>query len=374
MKKSLLTLFSAVVIVLSTVGCSGNVVEHETYQYSNPVYGCGADPSIIKADDGYYYVYVTSENYDWEGTGQSYQSTGPILRSKNLTEFEYVGCVFPDGVPNWSRAHNAGVWAPDIVYRNNKYYYYYSLGVFSGDIKASGIGVATSDYPAGPWTDHGKILDGYDVENPNPIDPCVKVDKDGRVYMFYGSFKGSMDYIELDQDGITPLNKDKKNYGKKKMFDCGLEGCYIFEANGYYYFMGSGGTMNQGLNSTYYVVCYRSKELFGSYVDAYGNDAAFTPNNVQSYVITPSKGYAKGTGHNAIIQDDDGIYYIVYHAYDQLGWETNKKRKLLIDRLYWDENKMPYVSSIIDGVECKFTSSLGTTFRAPYIDGEANEK
>ena len=143
-------------------GCSNKETsqEHKTYDYRNPVYGCGADPSIIKADDGYYYAYVTSENYDWEKTGQSNQVNGPILRSKNLTEFEYVGCVFPNGIPKWSKANNAGVWAPDIVYRNNTYYYYYSLGVFSGDVKASGIGVCTSEYPTGPWTDHGKILDG----------------------------------------------------------------------------------------------------------------------------------------------------------------------------------------------------------------------
>ena len=52
------------------------------------------------------------------------------------------------------------MWAPDCVFKNGTYYFYFPVG--------GRIGVATSDKPYGPW----KVLD-QPVTGASGIDPCV---------------------------------------------------------------------------------------------------------------------------------------------------------------------------------------------------------
>ena len=52
--------------------------------YQNPVINYSLpDPSIIKGEDGYYYLYATEDIRNL-----------PIHRSKDLVEWEYVGTAF----------------------------------------------------------------------------------------------------------------------------------------------------------------------------------------------------------------------------------------------------------------------------------------
>ena len=49
-----------------------------------------------------------------------------------------------------------------------------------------------------------------------------------------------------------------------------------------------------------------------------------------------------GAGHNSILVDDAGDYWIYYHAYST---EDNyATRHLFMDKLAWDENGFPYVT------------------------------
>src|SRR5215217_7360950 len=96
--------------LLLTAGVSG---AQET-NYSNPVSASFADtfadPSIIKAKDGYWYAYGTSDPLR-EGEGTSH--TIPMARSKNLTDWNYVGDAFDaSNRPSWATPE-AGIWAPD---------------------------------------------------------------------------------------------------------------------------------------------------------------------------------------------------------------------------------------------------------------------
>jgi beta-xylosidase len=89
-----------------------------------------------------------------------------------------------------------GIWAPDVIYHNSKYKLYYSLhGPTNPD---SAIGVATSDNPDGPWTDHGKVVNG----NNNSIDPDI-VEHNGDLYMFFGSYSSPMHVTKLTADGLN---------------------------------------------------------------------------------------------------------------------------------------------------------------------------
>src|SRR3712207_4750500 len=93
------------------------LAQEATGTYVNPVSktfaDTFADPAVIKAKDGYWYAYGTSDPLR-EGEGQFH--TIPIARSSDLVNWEHVGDVF--GSPNEVElaAEGAGIWAPDIRY------------------------------------------------------------------------------------------------------------------------------------------------------------------------------------------------------------------------------------------------------------------
>ena len=49
----------------------------------------------------------------------------------------------------------------------------------------------------------------------------------------------------------------------------------------------------------------------------------------------------KGPGHNSVLVDDAGNYWIYGHAY--ISTDNYATRHLMMDKLLWDKNGMPYV-------------------------------
>jgi arabinan endo-1,5-alpha-L-arabinosidase len=109
--------------------------DKEEGKYTNPVIPLSLpDPTIIKAGDGYFYVYATED-----------MAYIPIFRSKDLVNGKQVGAAFTEETrPSWEP--KGGVWAPDINYINGQYVLYYSMSVW-GCIEMCGIGVAVSGNP-----------------------------------------------------------------------------------------------------------------------------------------------------------------------------------------------------------------------------------
>src|SRR5690606_18022082 len=128
-----------------------------------------------------------------------------IARSRDLTEWEYVGDVFTDETePKYDGHGDDAVrmyWAPDIEYFGGRYLLYYSFVVNVGNDKSwRAIGVATAPTPAGPWTDSGAYVTGPETWEPRPgqtawrnvIDPEVISTPDGKRYLYYGSVNGGV--------------------------------------------------------------------------------------------------------------------------------------------------------------------------------------
>ena len=94
-----------------------------TITYQNPVFNHDfPDPNLVQAKDGYYYAYSTQASWKKEGFGGAYVI--PILRSKNLVQWEVVGDALQKK-PDWKS--EGGIWAPDAGYYNGNYFLFYSF-------------------------------------------------------------------------------------------------------------------------------------------------------------------------------------------------------------------------------------------------------
>lgn len=140
----------------------------KTTQLSFPA----ADPFILRAVDGRYYLYCTSE----DGSGI------PIHVSDDLVHWQRCGTAIGKDTARW------GVgcfWAPECYEINGKYYLFYSADWKenpTGALENFRIGVAVADDPAGPFAD----MDDKPIFDPGyPIIDADVYTEDGRYYLYY---------------------------------------------------------------------------------------------------------------------------------------------------------------------------------------------
>lgn len=259
-------IFLAIILLVSSAFFSDQGVSAEDNN-SEPVEFERAsvhDPSIIKADDGTYYVFgshvaaaKSTDLINWNSiVDGEYQTpeNNPIYGnlSENLAEsFEWAGEGEADSSGGFA------VWAPDIFWNKDyvwddgstgAYMMYYSV---SSTYIRSAIGIAVSKNIEGPfdYTDtviysgfHNEeaydsnsdvnkhwentnipdlIEDGvFDAVNPdwftdtgaynnarytNAIDANILYDENGDLFMTYGSWSGGTFILELDKETGTPI-------------------------------------------------------------------------------------------------------------------------------------------------------------------------
>ncbi len=311
----------AVVAVLAACAAPAPPVASgsEAVGYRNPVFEpILADPSVVRADDGTFYAYGTED--DW-GDGEGSRVV-PVVRSTDLVTWEYVGAAFADQ-PRW---HNGFVWAPDVVRVGGAYHLYYSLSVW-GDANP-GIGVATSPDPAGPFTDHGALLTSREVGVENSIDPQVVVD-DGARYLLWGSFHGIYG-VRLSADGLSLAGN------KFQIAGDGFEAPYVVVRDGVYWFFGSLGSCCEGALSTYRVAVGRAERLQGPYL---GRDGTDLREGLGTPLLRSGAGFV-GPGHPAVVRDDHGGDWLLYHAIEPRQPYVDSganRRVLMLDPLVWTD-------------------------------------
>ena len=312
--------------------------------YTNPVSASFADtfadPSVIRAKDGWWYAYGTSDPLR---EGQTDPQLIPVVRSHDLVSWELVGPAFSAANrPAWAAA-DAALWAPDIRYVDGQYrlYYVVTQTTVTPDRDDNAIGMATAPTPAGPWTDSGAPVVGpRRGASGNPgdflwtFDPSVVTNSDGSQWMFYGSYYGGVFVTRLTPDGTRTVGA-----ATQVAIDNKFEGAYVVRHGGYWYLFASTANCCAGPTTGYSVHVGRSPELTGPYVDAQGvpllaSRAGGTPTLFQN------GNRWIGAGHNTIATDLAGQDWVVYHAVDRNnpylnGTEGIPRRPMLIDRLDW---------------------------------------
>ncbi len=323
MKTTVLKAAPAILTVIASVfftSCRSGAGKQSFYE--NPVVRAEApDPSVIRTEDGTFYMYATGEGYS-------------IFRSANMTDWVYAGKVFTDeNYPSLVRnGRKADLWAPEIRKIKDKYVIFYTL--WFGTEWLSAIGYATADGPEGPFTDKGILIDSREVNVEQSIDQFYFEDG-GRSYLFWGSFR-NIYAVELkvsDDVTITP------DFGTMVQFaGNAFEGTNIFKRGEYYYFFASVGDYSGGEKSTYRTVAARSKNVLGPYVDRRGVSIM---DNGYEEVLDRNDSFS-GPGHNAgLIVDDAGQTWMYYHAY-QLS-NLGLKRQGMLDKVEWTEDGWPYI-------------------------------
>ena len=150
-----------------------------------------------------------------------------VFSSSNLTEWTDHGVILDQTQIPWANPTAYSLWAPDCIYRNGKYYFYFPAPL-KDTTKGRGfsIGVAISDKPYGPFTPEPEPIKGV-----RGIDPNVLIDKDGQAYLYWSArnifvAKLKENMIELESEPLIIANLPDK--GLK-------EGPFVFERNGIYY-------------------------------------------------------------------------------------------------------------------------------------------
>lgn len=293
------------------LGLTFSVSLYAADKYSNPVIDYSLpDPSIIKGEDGYFYLYATEDIRNL-----------PIHRSKDLVNWEFVGTAFTDTTrPDFEP--EGGIWAPDINKIGDKYVLYYSMSVWGGEWTC-GIGCAVADRPEGPFKDCGMMFRSNGIKVQNSIDPFY-IEDNGHKYLFWGSFRGIY-AIELSEDGLSL----KSGSSPVQIAGTAYEGTYIHKRGGYYYMFASIGSCCEGLKSTYTTVVGRSTSLFGPYLDKKGQSMM---DNHHEILIHKNDSFV-GTGHNSeIVSDNAGTDWLFYHA---VSVANPDGRVLMLDKIDW---------------------------------------
>ncbi|MCC4722333.1 family 43 glycosylhydrolase [Salinicoccus sp. RF5] len=294
-------------IVISIIGvlfiaviAAGLLLLNRDKGYTNPVFEPTlADPTVIESDDGYFYAYGTEDYLDEEKG----QPNIPIIRSKDLIEWEFVGQALEEK-PDWK--DEGFLWAPEIVKFGDQYNLYYSYSIW-GDPNP-GIGMAVADTPEGPFTDKGVIFKSEEIGVSNSIDPFVVQGETN--YLFWGSFHGIYG-IELEDDGFTTTGD------KFQIAGDAFEATYIFEKDDEFHFIGSTGSCCEGIASQYQLEIAKADDIRGPYLNKEGEDIMESRGTV--LLDGNDSGVGKtfvGPGHTTMIVDDNEEHWLLYHAID----------------------------------------------------------
>jgi xylan 1,4-beta-xylosidase len=253
-------------------------------------YGIG-DPYVLRYD-GKYYLYCSTKD---RRVGVKAWS------SDDLVNWRYEGLVTKEPI-------SEGAYAPEVVYWNGLFYMYTSPA-------GKGHYVLQSDKPTGPFV----------VKTDNlglTIDGSVFIDDDGKWYFTHANFGGIMASPMSDPFTIETGKKLNTSLGQW------TEGSMIIKRNGRYFITYTGNhVFSKGYRVNYGV---NRESPTGIYT---------IPENNPILISTAND--FNGLGHSATVMGPDlDSFYIVYHNLIGRSAEGPPVRKLNLDRLVFNGDKM----------------------------------
>lgn len=294
-----------------------------TYEdtFHNPIRtGMYPDPSIVRVGNDYYMVNSTFIFFPCI----------PISHSKDLIHWEIIGHAITN--PEWAHIDELeggrGYWAPDISYKNGRFYITATLRLNdTGTVYRRQI-IVSSEKPEGPYSKPFYIEE-------DGIDPSLFHDTDGRSYMLLN--RGAR-ILELDLENSKQLSPATLLfYGDQKRAP---EGPHLLKKDGWYYLFQAEGGTGEG----HRITVSRSKALMGTY-----EPCPYNPIMRQWIPEAP----IQRCGHGKPVMTQHGDWYMVYlcgrmidRKYSMLGRET------ALDPIFWTADEWPIVNRL-QGPSCQ---------------------
>lgn len=306
------------------------------------------DPSVIKVDGDYYLfgshlgVAKSTDLMFWENV--SSLSSNEAVDESPL--FDTYSTEIAEGIA-WTDGYK-GNWAANVIASpEGQFWFYYNhcaqTEAQGGCWHRSYLGLATADDIEGPYTDQGIFmrsghrdgeLDTYPIAgvesynpavHPNAIDPAAFYDKNGDLWLVYGSYSGGIFILAMDESSGMP--EAGQGFGKHLVggdFNA-IEGAYVIyseESDYYYLFWSYAGFAADG---GYNIRVARSRTPDGPYLDAAGNDMvnARVANDMGNKMLgshlwasafgDPSAQYGYNSpGHNSALYDAELDKYLLF--------------------------------------------------------------
>ena len=277
----------------------------------NPVLpGWYADPEAhIFANE--YWIYPTySAPYDEQTFLDAFSSPDLVTWTKHPR-------IVDTSSVKWAKR---AVWAPSVIEKNGSYFLFFGANDIQDDAQIGGIGIARATQPGGPFTDHlGHPLVDKFHNGAQPIDPFVFKDRDGTYYLIYGGHRHcNIAKLNADFTGFVPFS-DGATF--REITPAGyVEGSFMFEEQGRYYFMWSEG----GWTGPNYAVAYAAA------------DSPVGPFTRVGQILKQDPAVATGAGHHSVLHAAGSpSWYIVYHR-RPLGETDRNHRVVCIDMMRFD--------------------------------------
>ena len=298
--------------------------------YHNPVLsGDYPDPSVIRVGDEYWATATTSE----------WAPLFPLLRSRDLVNWEHVGNIF-ERRPEWAVGN---FWAPELHEHKGKFYAYYVGRKRGGPLH---LAVATADKITGPWTDHGPLIG----QEAGSIDAFPVTDLDGTRYLIWKEDGNSRKqptplWIQkLSDDGLKLVGEMKELFRNDTTWENNLvEGPAVIRRGDYWYLFYAGNACC-GRACSYGVGVARARNLLGPW-EKYQNNPLIVGNDTW-----------KCPGHGTLVRDPSGRDWFLYHAYHAQTF-IYVGRQGVLDRVDWMANGWPAINSS-KGVSLEATAPL----------------
>lgn len=317
------TFFASFLVFL---GCSSSNKTQLSKLSGNPVFdGWYADPEVRFFDKTYWIYPTYSAKYNQQVFFDAFSSNDLITWKKHPN-------ILDTAAVKWAMR---AMWAPSIVEKNGKYYFFFGANDIQSDAERGGIGVAVADNPAGPFRDYlGKPLVDKFHNGAQPIDQFVFKDTDGQHYLIYGGWRHcNIAKLKDDFTGFVPYSDG--TVFKEITPEGYVEGSFMFIRNGKYYFMWSEG----GWTGPDYSVAYAMA------------DSPMGPFQRIGKILQQDPKIATGAGHHSVLQlPGKDEWYIVYHRRPLTETDGNS-RQVCIENMYFDENgKIKPVVLSMEGV------------------------
>ncbi|MBO6044244.1 MAG: family 43 glycosylhydrolase, partial [Bacteroidales bacterium] len=296
----------------------------------NPVFpGLHADPEVLYSEQtGKYYIYPTTDGaFGW------HNHDFKCFSSEDLVNWKDEGVILDLQDLDWGKEY---AWAPCIIEKKvgdgYKYYYYF--------VANKSVGVAVADRPEGPYRDAlgHPMLAQEEIGAPNQvIDPDVVRDPaTGKYYLNWGNSYLWMAELADDMISLVPGTMHelipRSRIGEYHY----LEGTYVFERNGLYYFMWSENITRSARYCIRYLISDSPTEFIRN----------GKPAKVEEQVILQQDPSLQifGTGHNSVLNiPGTDRWYMVYHRFTRpegikMGLSGGYNREICIDPMYFNSD------------------------------------